>query len=216
MKNIIFIAPPAAGKGTVSDALISEYGYVHISTGDMLRAEIATGSDFGKEIDALISKGIFVPDELVTELLKNTLASLDKPFILDGYPRNLLQADILNELLSDLNIDNYVAIYLDIEKDEARKRATGRLICEKCNISYHKYNESTKPKQDGICDRCGEKLVQRADDSEETFNKRYDTFINVTYPLHDYYKKLDKLEVIDSNKGSGYTLEQAKEIIIEA
>jgi len=216
MMNIIFISPPAAGKGTVSEFLSKKYGYVHISTGNLLREEIKNNTDLGKKIDELIKVGSFVSDESMTLLLERALLNLNKPFILDGYPRNIDQAEILNKLLSSLKIDNYVAIYLDIEKDEALKRATGRLICPSCKISFHKNNENLKPKVEYICDRCHEQLIQRSDDTKEVFDKRYETFLDVTYPLVDYYKNSDKLVIVDSNEGSERAFQEIEKLIVEA
>ncbi len=153
MKNVIFIAPPAAGKGTQSQMLI-DLGYIHISTGDMLREEIASNSPLGKEIGKIIENGNLVRDEIVFELIKNKLSNLNKPFILDGYPRTIKQVEMLDKLLKELNINNYEVIYLDLSLEDALKRALGRLTCE-CGASYNIYYESLQPKQVGICDKCG-------------------------------------------------------------
>ena len=140
MKNIIFIAPPAAGKGTQSTSLENKYDYKHLSTGDLLRAEIKTGSELGKEINEIISKGEFVSDELITKLLKNELAKIKhQKFILDGYPRNIAQAETLTSIFDELGIDNYTTIYLDLDAETAKKRALGRVVCSQCGASYNTY-----------------------------------------------------------------------------
>ena len=197
--NIIFIAPPAAGKGTLSDKLVSKYNYRHLSTGDLLRAEIKKENDLGKKIEEIISRGELVSDDIITELLKNELKATDSKFILDGYPRNIAQAETLNQIFNELNIKNYVTIYLELEQELAMKRALGRVVCNKCGASYNTYFTNFMPKQEGICDRCDGELIHRTDDTEETFKKRFDTYINVTNPLLDFYKKLGKLEVVDAN-----------------
>ena len=119
MKNIIFIAPPAAGKGTQSDLLISKYGYEHISTGDLLRNEIKSGSDLGKELDSMMKSGSLISDEIVNKLLINALSNITKPFILDGYPRTISQALKLDEILASLNKSVDVVVYLDVEEELA-------------------------------------------------------------------------------------------------
>ena len=167
MMNIIFIAPPAAGKGTQSSLLEEKYEYKHISTGDLLRNEINKKSDFGKEIESIISKGELVSDDIITKLLKNELENIKhQKFILDGYPRNLRQAEILNELFNELNIENYVTIYLSLDNEIAMKRALGRVVCTKCGASYNKYFQNLMPKENGICDKCRSELVVRTNDNE--------------------------------------------------
>lgn len=197
--NIIFIAPPAAGKGTLSDKLVAKYGYKHLSTGDLLRAEIKKENDLGKKIEEIISRGELVSDDIITELLKNELKSIDGKFILDGYPRNIAQAETLNGIFKELNIENYVTIYLDLEEELAMKRALGRVICGGCGASYNTYFENFMPKNEGICDKCGSDLKHRSDDTEETFKVRFNTYVEKTSPVLDYYKDLDKLFVIDAN-----------------
>ena len=198
--NIIFIAPPAAGKGTQSDNLEKKYGYKHIATGDLLRSETNKQTELGREIENIISKGELVSDKLITKLLKNELENIKhQKFILDGYPRNIEQAEQLSELLQAININNYIVIYLDVSLDIAQKRALGRLVCPQCETNYNKYFQNLMPKENGICDKCHNELVQRTDDNEETFKKRFDTYLNVTNPLLDYYKKINKLHVINAN-----------------
>lgn len=211
--NIIFIAPPAAGKGTLSDKLVTKYGYKHLSTGDLLRAEIKKENDLGKKIEEIISRGELVSDDIITELLKNELKSLDGKFILDGYPRNIAQANTLNGIFSELNIENYVTIYLDLEEELAMKRALGRVICGGCGASYNTYFENFMPKNEGICDKCGSELKHRSDDTEETFKVRFSTYVEKTSPVLDYYKALGKLEVIDANVESDEVFKVVEQII---
>lgn len=211
--NIIFIAPPAAGKGTLSDKLVTKYGYKHLSTGDLLRAEIKKENDLGKKIEEIISRGELVSDDIITELLKNELKSIDGKFILDGYPRNIAQANTLNGIFSELNIENYVTIYLDLEEELAMKRALGRVICGGCGASYNTYFENFMPKNEGICDKCGSELKHRSDDTEETFKVRFSTYVEKTSPVLDYYKALGKLEVIDANVESDEVFKVVEQII---
>ena len=198
--NIIFIAPPASGKGTQSILLEEKHGYKHISTGDLLRDEIKKGNELGVKIEEIISKGELVSDEIITELLKNELSSLkEQKFILDGYPRNLEQAEILNKIFTDLNISDYVVIYMDLDEDTATKRIVGRIVCPSCGASYNKYFQKLMPKKEGICDNCGEKLEKRSDDNEATFKTRFSTYVDVTKPVLDYYKKINRLFIISAD-----------------
>ena len=213
MKNVIFIAPPAAGKGTQSELLVSEFNYNHISTGDLLREKQNDGTELGEMIKEMLKSGALVEDSLVTELLKEKLSRINGPFILDGYPRNIKQANILEILLKllDLNID--AVIYLNVDCDLAMKRALGRLSCPKCNKIYHKYNESTKPKIDGLCDECKVELISRSDDNEESFKIRFATYIENTEPLLDFYRNLGKLVVINKNDTPEETFMEVKKVI---
>lgn len=198
MKNIIFIAPPAAGKGTQSNLLKDKYGYVHISTGDMLREIVSSDSELGKVVKNIIDKGNLVSDDLIFKLLKSKLNSIKgKPFILDGFPRTLNQALFLD---NDLKIDNYIVIYLDLSKEDAIKRIDGRLTCS-CGKSYNLNDINLKPKIIGICDNCSNVLVKRNDDNLEAFKIRFDVFLNNNKPLIDYYKNKNKLKVVNVNKG---------------
>ena len=200
MKNIIFIAPPAAGKGTMSDILIEKYGYKHISTGDILRSMAKVEDDFGKELSAMLKTGKLVPDEIVLEALKRRLLmnDLDDGFILDGFPRNIEQAREYDKILKDINKDLGVVIYLDTPRDILEKRITGRRLCSKCGATYNVLTGVNTPKVDGICDKCGSELYQRNDDNLESFNTRYETFLEKTYPLVDYYEEKNVLYRVKS------------------
>ena len=196
MKNIIFIAPPAAGKGTQSNMLKEKFGYIHISTGDMLREAINSGSEIGAEVKNIIDKGELVSDDLIIKLVKDKLTSLEgKPFILDGFPRTLNQAKSLDEILTD----DYIVIYLDLDESEAINRITGRLTCN-CGKSYNVNIEELKPKVDGICDNCGSILIKRDDDNVESFKVRFKTFLDNTDSILKYYEDKKRLVKIDVNR----------------
>ena len=197
MKNIIFIAPPAAGKGTQSNLLKDNYGYIHISTGDMLREIVSSNTELGEVVKNIIDKGNLVSDDLIFELLKNKLSNIEgKPFILDGFPRTLNQALFLD---NNLKIENYIVIYLELSKDDAVKRINGRLTCS-CGKSYNLNDNNLKPKVTDICDVCGKKLVKRDDDNLEAFKIRFDVFLKNIKPLIDYYKDKNKLKVVNVNR----------------
>lgn len=211
MKSVIFIAPPAAGKGTQSSRLES-LGYLHISTGDMLREEISKKSELGLEIENIIAKGELVSDDIVLKLVQNKLENIDKPFILDGFPRTYNQVLLLDELLNKLNLLDYEVIYLDIPLDEALKRALGRLTCS-CGASFHKYIPSQMPKAPGICDKCGKELISRDDDNEESFKVRFATFLNNIEPIKEFYQDINKLHNVDATLDSDKITEEIKDIL---
>lgn len=215
MKNIIFVAPPAAGKGTCSEMLTNNFGYNHISTGDLLREARIKGDDLGKKIAELMDSGALVGDDIVLELLSNELKSMDnnQAFILDGYPRNILQAKTLDSLFNELSIDNYIVIYLNIDYDKALSRTLGRLICPNCKTGYNKDTTSLKPKVDGICDKCGEKLITRSDDNEETFKIRFDNYIKETEPILKYYQEKNLLNIIDATQGVDDIIKEIERVI---
>lgn len=195
MKNIVFIAPPAAGKGTQSDLLVNKYDYIHISTGDLLRAEVASGSELGNKLSDLMKTGNLISDDIVNKLLENALSNSSKPFILDGYPRNEKQIYYLEEILNKINKKIGVVIYLDVPENIACARATGRMVCPNCNRTFHKIEN--KPIKEGICDSCGCNLISRNDDTESTFKVRYNTYIENVKPILNYYESKGLLKVID-------------------
>lgn len=196
MKNIIFIAPPAAGKGTQSQLLKDKFNYNHLSTGDILREEIASGSEFGLYVKNIIDSGKLVSDDIIVKLIEDKLTNLEgKPFILDGFPRTLNQAIALDNIITD----SYEVVYLEIDEESAINRILGRLTCS-CGKSYNVNIENLKPKVGGICDNCGNKLVKRNDDNVEAFKVRYETFIENTKPLVDYYNSKNILHIVDVNR----------------
>ena len=215
MKNIIFVAPPAAGKGTCSELLTKNFGYNHISTGDLLREARIKGDDLGKKVAELMDSGQLVSDDIVLELLQNKLNTMDKnqAFILDGYPRNILQANTLDDIFDKLSIKDYAVIYLRIDFDKALSRTLGRLICPKCKVGYNKDSASLKPKVDGICDNCGEALITRSDDNEETFKVRFDNYMNETEPVIKYYQEKNKLTIIDATQNVGAIIKEIERVI---
>lgn len=215
MKNIIFVAPPAAGKGTCSEMLTKNFGYNHISTGDLLREARIKGDDLGQKIASLMDSGALVSDDIVLELLQRELKGMDsnQAFILDGYPRNISQAKTLDELFNELSIDDYAVIYLNIDFDKALSRTLGRLICPNCKIGYNKDSASLKPKIDGKCDNCGAELITRSDDNEETFKIRFDGFMKETEPVLDYYQEKNKLTIIDATQSVEDIIKEIERVI---
>ncbi len=216
MKSIIFIAPPAAGKGTQAKLVSDEYNIPHISTGDLLREEVSKETPLGKEIKDVMEKGNLVSDEIITTLLRNRITSSDckNGYILDGYPRNITQARIYNDLLDELKLDKSVVIFFDIDKETALKRTVSRIVCPSCGASYNLLIEELKPKKENICDRCNHELKVRADDTAETFIHRFDTYINSTKELIDYYQAqnmLHRIAVLE--KPANEIFEEVKKVL---
>ncbi len=204
MKNIIFIAPPAAGKGTQSKLVSQEYNIPHISTGDLLRDEVATGSVMGKMLEKEMNKGGLISDDTMINLLRNRISRVDcnRGYILDGYPRNVEQAKIYDTMMHELGLDVGIVIFMDIDRELALKRTVGRLICSSCGASYNKDVESLKPQMEGICDKCGHILTVRSDDNLETAQVRYDTYMRETAPLVEYYRQkgiLRELKIFEND-----------------
>ena len=200
MKNIMFIAPPAAGKGTQAEIIVNKYKIPHISTGDILRSMAKSGDEFGNKLSELLSKGELVPDEVVYEAIQRRLMQddLNNGFILDGFPRNIEQAIEYDKILSLTGKNLGVVIYLDTPRDILEKRIVGRRICPKCGATYNILTGVNAPKEENICDKCHEELYQREDDNLESFNTRFETFLDKTYPLVDFYEKKNVLYRVKS------------------
>lgn len=211
--NIVFIAPPAAGKGTQSKLLSDKYGIVHISTGDLLRSEVASGSELGNHINELLKSGKLVDDEIVFNMLETRLKQkdCDKGYILDGFPRNLEQAKIYDEMAKRLNRPIDYAILLNITREEAMRRITGRVSCPACGAVYNEYSDVFT--YSGMCNHCSAKLVKREDDKIETFNQRFDTHLSRTQPIIEHYKMKGILHVVDSGISKENTFAQIESII---
>ena len=192
-KNLIFLGGPGAGKGTVSNAMIAKYGVAHISTGDILRAEVAKGTPAGKEAGAIMKSGGLVPDAMVCGMVGERLKEPDceKGFILDGFPRTMAQAETLAEILTAMGKKIDAVVYLNVADEIILQRLTARMNCRGCDAIYNKI--FMPPKTEGICDKCGSELFQRADDSLETAKSRLAVFHKQTQPLIDYYEKLGLL-----------------------
>ena len=188
-KNLIFLGGPGAGKGTVSNEMIKKYGVAHISTGDILRAEVAKGTPAGKEAGAIMKSGGLVPDAMVCGMVGERLKEPDceKGFILDGFPRTIAQAETLAEILNNMGKKIDAVVYLNVSDEIILKRLTARMNCRGCDAIYNKI--FMPPKTEGICDKCGSELFQRADDSLETAQNRLAVFHQQTQPLIDYYEQ---------------------------
>lgn len=212
--NIILLAPPAAGKGTQSEKLEKEYNLNHISTGDLLRNASKEENDFGKNLKSIMESGKLVTDDIVLEVLNRYLDQTDNMnLLLDGFPRNIYQANKLDEILvsKDSKV-NYVFL-LDVPKEILADRITGRRLCKSCGRVYNVNIDSLKPNVDNVCDNCGNELFQRSDDNRETFETRYNEYLEQTSPLIDYYKNKNVLFEIDSTQTVEEIFNQIKKII---
>ena len=186
--NIILFGPPGAGKGTQSQYLVENYNYIQISTGDLLRKEIKKNTDLGKEILAKIDIGDFVNNEIVNSLIDEIVSNKNyhNKLIFDGYPRNISQAENLDNIMSRNNQTIGAIVYLDVTREIIEKRILGRLVCEKCNVTMNEYLDKEQIKNH----KCGKEYLKKTkDDNSKTIMKRYDTFTKETNPLLDYYSK---------------------------
>ena len=185
MKNLILIAAPGAGKGTLSKDLLSKYDYVHISTGDLLREQVAKGDELGQEIAKIQEAGGLVSNDIVYKALENKLKDpkCDNGYILDGFPRNIEQAHEYDNILKRTKRDLGIVILLDIPKEELIERITGRFTCKDCGEIHNIYNEELKPIKEGICNKCGGELTQRKDDNLESLTVRLQEYHKNTQPV---------------------------------
>ena len=188
--KVLLLGPPGAGKGTQSSNVVDEYGVDHVTTGDALRANKDMETDHGTPREYM-EAGELVPDPVVDEIVRAALEDADG-FVLDGYPRNLSQAEYLDDI-ADLDL---IAL-LEVDREELIDRLTGRRICDGCGANYHL--EFDSPEEDGVCDGCGDDLIQRDDDDEETVRERLDVFDENTQPVVDYYDDEDELVRIDGH-----------------
>ena len=192
MLRTILLGPPGAGKGTQAVNIVDKYGVPHISTGDIFRANIKNGTELGKRAQEYMNRGELVPDDLVIEIATTRLLEDDckNGFLLDGFPRTVYQAEKLDEFLAAHGSKIDKVLDIAVEKEE---------VCKACGASFHVVN--IPPKTEGICDRCGGELIQRADDTIETVANRIDVYEKQTMPLVDYYEKAGNIAHIDGATG---------------
>lgn len=199
MKNIMLVAAPAAGKGTQADLLSQKYNIPHISTGDILREIAQEETEMGIYIRDILSTGQLVKDEITYELVEQRLRKSDcqNGFIIDGFPRNVEQAIHYDEILKNIGQEIGYVIYIDIDKDILEKRIIGRRICEDCQAIYNINDSEYAPKEESVCDVCGGRLYQRSDDNIESFNTRYQTYLEKTEPIIKHYQDLGVLKRVN-------------------
>jgi len=211
--NIILLGPPGAGKGTQAKRMIERYGIPQISTGDMLRAALKAGTPLGLEAKKYMDKGALVPDAVVVGLVKERIQEDDcrKGYMLDGFPRNVSQAETMDGMLKELGqkIDHVVCI--EVPDQELIQRLTGRRTCRECGAGYHVMFDP--PKKDGVCDKCGGQLYQRDDDNEATVTSRLKVYADQTKPLIEYYEKQGKLRKVDGMGSIDEIFERIKAVL---
>ena len=211
MKNVVLYAPPAAGKGTQCELLIKNHGYEVISIGQVLRNARTPDTEIGRIIIETQDKGILTPDDIVAKALQEELKKYkDKSVVIEGYPRNIDQAKLLDTIL-----DNYIVINLDIKREIAMKRTLGRVNCSKCHKIYNVYFEEMAPKVENICDECGSKLETRSDDNENSFNVRFDVYEVNAPEILDFYRTKANLYIVDSGISKEHTASQVDKILSE-
>ncbi len=215
MKIIIFVAPPAAGKGTQSQMISKKYNLPHISIGAILRNEVEKGTKIGNQIKEELEKGHLIDDNITLKVIKERLKEKDclKGYILDGFPRTLYQVRLYEKFLEkeDQKID-YV-FFLNVDKETAYKRTMGRLICNDCQIIYNNNNEKMKPMIENKCDKCGGILSKRNDDSFKTFETRFQHYLTLTEPLLNYYQQKKVLYEIDSKVNKEIVFKKIVDVI---
>ena len=209
MKNLVLYAPPAAGKGTICEALKEKYHYEVISIGAVLRNQRDENTEIGRKIIETQDQGILTPDDIVAKALKIELEKYkDTPIVIEGYPRNINQAHELDKVL-----DNYVVINLAIERKLAMQRTLGRVNCSKCGKIYNIFFDDMKPKVEGVCDECSSPLDVRSDDNENSFNVRFDVYEQNAPAILDFYEKKGILYIIDSGISKEYTEKEVYKIV---
>ncbi|WP_153125726.1 adenylate kinase [Peribacillus tepidiphilus] len=198
--NLVLMGLPGAGKGTQAEKIVEKYHIPHISTGDMFRAAIKDGTELGLKAKSFIDKGELVPDEVTIGIVRERLSKPDcqKGFLLDGFPRTVAQAEALENMLSELERPIDYVINVDVDKDILLERLTGRRICTECGATYHLI--FNPPSKEGVCDRCGGELYQRADDNEETVQNRLEVNLKQTQPLLSFYEDKGYLRNINGQQ----------------
>lgn len=195
--KIIMLGAPGAGKGTQAKMIAEKYGVPHISTGDIFRANIKNGTELGMEAKKYMDQGLLVPDELTVKILLDRVAQEDckNGYVLDGFPRTIPQAEVLDRALSEIGDQIDFAINVDVPDENIVKRIGGRRACLSCGATYH--IEHVPPKTEGICDVCGANLVLRDDDKPETVGNRLKVYHKQTQPLIDFYQAKGILKTVD-------------------
>ncbi len=208
--RIILLGAPGAGKGTQAKIISEKLNIPHISTGDIFRANIKGNTPLGQKAKEYMDKGELVPDELTVEIVKDRLGNDDcaNGFILDGFPRTIPQAEYLDKVLVQMNINLDVALLIDVKDEDIINRMSGRRVCTNCGATYNVVFNPTK--EEGICDVCKSPVIQRADDAAETVLNRLETYHKQTQPLINYYEKAGKLKIAE---GAGEVEETSNRVM---
>ncbi|MCI6552307.1 MAG: adenylate kinase [Lachnospiraceae bacterium] len=211
--KIIMLGAPGAGKGTQAKMIADKYKVPHISTGDIFRANIKDGTELGMEAKKYMDQGLLVPDELTVRILLDRVGADDckNGYVLDGFPRTIPQAEVLDKALADRGEQIDFAIDVDVPDENIVRRMSGRRACPACGATYH--TEHIPPKTEGICDRCGKELVLREDDKPETVSKRLKVYHEQTQPLIDFYSAKGVLRTVDGTQPMEKVFDSIAEIL---
>ncbi len=213
--NIVLFGAPGAGKGTQSAMLVKDLGMTQVSTGDLFRAAIKEKTNLGLEAQSFMDRGALVPDTIVIGMVEEVLkANRGREFILDGFPRTVVQAEALERVLEKLDIHIDRAVFLEVPFTVLLGRLSGRRVCKKCGSVYHLLSAPTRV--EGICDKCGETTEQRADDNESVIGTRLRAYSEFTAPLKDYYQVAGKLIEIDGNQSVNAIFGSIKKLLDKA
>ncbi len=211
--NIILMGPPGAGKGTQAEKLEKKLSISHISTGDMFRNAIKNKTDLGNKAKQYLDSGALVPDEITIGIVNERLQEDDckKGFMLDGFPRTVIQAESLEKIMLNLGEEFDAVLYINVPKEKLIERLTGRRVCKGCGSTYHvSFNP---PKEENKCDVCGDELYQRSDDTVETVENRLNVYLQSTQPLIDFYKEKGKLIEINGEQNAGDVFKDIKNVL---
>ncbi|WP_018138662.1 MULTISPECIES: adenylate kinase [unclassified Thioalkalivibrio] len=211
--RIVLMGAPGSGKGTQAKKMVATFGIPQISTGDLLRAAMAAQTDLGKQVESAMNAGQLVPDDLVLGLIRDRLQEPDaqKGFILDGFPRNVAQAETLDTMLEKLGAPLDQAIQIDVPFDELKQRLTGRVSCGDCGAVFNSH--TFPPQQEGVCDLCGGELVHRADDTEKTVVNRLKVYEEQTQPLIEYYARRGLLKHVNGTRDIALIFDEVRQLL---
>jgi adenylate kinase len=212
--NVILLGPPVAGKGTQAKRLENKHNLIQLSTGDMLRAAVASGSELGRKAKSIMDAGHLVPDDLMIAMIADRIEQEDcaNGFILDGFPRTTPQAEALDKMLAEKGMQLHSVIEMKVNEEILVERITGRYTCAKCGAGYH--DSFQKPKVAGVCDNCGgTEFRRRADDTEDTVRTRLAAYHAQTAPILPYYKKKGVLQAVDGMAGIDEVTHQIEAVL---
>lgn len=209
------MGPAGAGKGTMSDLILKEYEIPHISTGDMLRENVKQGTELGKEAKAYMEAGKLVPDDVINAMVEERIQQPDcqKGYLLDGFPRTLVQAEAFSEMAEKIGKPVECVIALEVDFEILKERITGRRVCGSCGAIYHITNNPSEV--EGVCDKCGGELTQRKDDTVEQLTVRMEEYKNSTKPVIDYFENLGVVKHIDAARDRKVVFEEIKESLAD-